>query len=438
MWEVFMQHRDFWLFRFGQLCSAFGDLCGFFGLSWWLLAVTGSVSAMSWVVGPGLAVRLLLRPLFGVWGDRISRKSLAFAGDLASGISWFAIFAYVVYGGQSLIVLSLLSCLSGASGALFSSGSEAMIPMLVPREEIPRALRKWESVSVVLRVVGGGLGGALVQWIGGPQTFLLNAGTFILGAVATQLIQSDTTPQRDDGAGRSRASAMTLSRLVDELRSGLHFATQAKVMFHTAIVLAVITFLVAPIDILLPKYILGLRGSSATLGLLVSVRGIGSLLGLALLSRFRRQLPGHILVLIGCATMGLCIFVLGVLPSISTLGVALFLVGVTATFVNLPLLTQIDLVLPETQRSRFHSWLSLIVGGSAPLGVMMAGAHETLWGELGVYAVLGSAVALTSLLIFVIPNFARFMSLTPNAARDFLKETYSLGETEAHAGVAAH
>jgi hypothetical protein len=103
-------------------------------------------------------------------------------------------------------------------------------------------------------------------------------------------------------------------------------------------------------------------------------------------------------------------------------------VGFSSILFNIPLMTQIDLVLPESQRSRFHSWMSLIAGASSPLGVMMAGGHEALWGEFGVFLALGGAACAASLLTLFVPNFGLFMGLTPAGARGFLKETYSLGD----------
>jgi DHA3 family macrolide efflux protein-like MFS transporter len=432
-----MRHKDFWLFRTGQLFSAFGDVCGFFGLSWWMLTTHGTVSAMSVVVGPALAVRLVLRPIFGVLGDRWSRKKLAVAGDLLSAAAWFAIFAYAWLGGTSLLFLSLLSCCSGAAGALFSAGSEAMIPMLVPREDLARAVRAWESTSVVLRIAGGGLGGLLVQAIGGPQTFLLNAITFMIAAFASAFIGANTC-----AAGESQtivsSSDTFLRQLLQDLRGGFQFAVAAKVMFHTTLIMALVAFFVSPIDILLPKYISHLQGSAATLGMLISVRGVGSILGLWALPHLRKWFSNSQMVTGGMAVLGGCVVMLGLLPALATLGVSIFIVGFASILVNIPLMTQIDLVLPENQRSRFHSWMTLISGGCAPLGVMLAGSHEALWGEFGVYVALGTATIAVSLLTSVVPNFCAFMGLTPISARVFLKETYSLGDCTKHAATVAN
>jgi len=74
--------RDFWLFRLGQAISVLGDSCGAIALSWWILDATGSAVVMSSVLAPAMVVRIVLTPLFGPLGDRVTRKKLIIVSDL--------------------------------------------------------------------------------------------------------------------------------------------------------------------------------------------------------------------------------------------------------------------------------------------------------------------------------------------------------------------
>src|SRR4026207_462574 len=78
---------DFWLYQTGQTISTVGDACGNIALTWWILDVTNSPAMISTILAPAMVVQMLLTPLLGPLGDRLSRKSLILKADLIRAVT---------------------------------------------------------------------------------------------------------------------------------------------------------------------------------------------------------------------------------------------------------------------------------------------------------------------------------------------------------------
>src|SRR5260221_14524834 len=306
--QVF-RHRPFLIFWVGACISNIGNWTENAAQSW---AVTTQT-----VVNPhqGLLVEvlqfadfcavLLLALLAGVTSDRVNRKIWlitlqATACALGAGL---AIAAFL--GRATPWVVIVFTFLEGIVWALNGPVFLSVVPSLVPRAELDRALALNSVQFNMARLCGPMLAAALIGAIGVTGAFAFNACTFLPLLFALLVaIPSTPAPSRPKNAS-----------IYEDIREGLKFVWTNHGTRRLTIMAVVFMFLAAPLQGLLPVFAQsGLKGGPTLFGLMLSAIGLGSILGALLLSCIPSYYPRHHIY-----TLVLCAFAaIGLLFSLST------------------------------------------------------------------------------------------------------------------------
>jgi MFS family permease len=406
--------RDFWMFRFGQLVSLLGDGCGMIALSWWVLDKTGSAARMSAVLAPAMAVRVLLLPLMGPLADRLPRKRLILIADMWRFACSLAIAVLVHLDRFNVGVLAALYALSAIGGALFAAASSAIVPQLVERDGLQKAMRQTHAVDSLARVVGGILGGVVVSFVGVFGAFLADAISYLASAVSCLAIAASTRPERAGGG-------MARSRWSHDLIEGFRLLYRIPVLFWLCIVAMFMNLALSPLAVILPVLAKQARHMPAWfLGGLESSIGLGAIVGALTVGWVLIRLRAHRLVFAALAMLGIGVAILPWVPNALLPMSVLFWIGVGGTWADVPIGTQISLTVPDSHRARVGAIMAFLCGGIAPLGVAAAGFLISAYGLTAAMACMGvSLLALTPLLLLV-PRFADFMNASPKEAENFL------------------
>src|SRR5438874_4561923 len=176
---VALRHRNFRLFWFGQLISLIGTWMQTIGQAWLVLQLTHSAWLLG-VVGALQFLPIMLLSLFGgVLADRLpKRKVLLFTQSFAmlqAVILWILVASGHIQVWEVLVLASLL----GLTNSFDMPTRQAFVVEMVGREDLPNAIALNSSVFNMARIVGPGLGGLIIAWLGVAPLFLLNAISFI-------------------------------------------------------------------------------------------------------------------------------------------------------------------------------------------------------------------------------------------------------------------
>src|SRR5579859_931230 len=189
---VALQHRNFRLFWFGQLISLIGTWMQTIGQVWLVLELTHSAWLLG-VVGALQFLPVMLLSLFGgVLADRLpKRKVLLFTQSsamLQATILWILVATGHVQIWEVLVLASLL----GLTNSIDMPTRQAFVAEMVGREDLPNAIALNSSLFNMARVLGPGLGGLIIAWLGVAPLFLLNAISFIPVIIGLFLIDNST------------------------------------------------------------------------------------------------------------------------------------------------------------------------------------------------------------------------------------------------------
>jgi predicted outer membrane lipoprotein len=267
-----LAERDYALLTGGSLISLLGDGFFFVALAWKVYEISNVPTALS-VVGLAWTLPLVIFVLLGgVFSDRYDRRLLMVGADVVRAGAIGLLGVLSVWGTLELWHVVALIAFVGLGDAFFNPASTAIVPDLLPDEQLPQANALQGLLRpLTVRLIGPALGGITVAGVGSGTAFLIDAASFLASAVAVLAISA--RPRR---AVTDHGVRQTLR----EVREGLRFVRATPWIWATLVsaMLSLLVF-VGPQEVLLPflvKNRLGLRADA--LGGIFAVGGIGAIL----------------------------------------------------------------------------------------------------------------------------------------------------------------
>src|SRR5256884_4892140 len=183
-----LRHRNFRLFWSGQLISLTGTWMQTIGQAWLVLELTHSAWLLG-VVGALQFLPVMLLALFGgVLADRLPKRTVLLFTQSSAMLLAFILWILVAAGGVHLWNVLLLASLLGLTNALDMPTRQAFVVEMVGREDLPNAVALNSSLFNMARILGPGLCGILIAWLGVGPPFLLNGLCFIAVIIGLSMI----------------------------------------------------------------------------------------------------------------------------------------------------------------------------------------------------------------------------------------------------------
>jgi DHA3 family tetracycline resistance protein-like MFS transporter len=267
-----LRRRDFALLSAGSIASLLGD--GFFhvALAWQVYTISNVPTALSIVFLAISIPNVLLVLVGGVFADRYDRRKLMVAADLVRAAALGGIAALSAAGVLELWHIAALVVFVGAGDAFFNPASTALLPDLVPDDDLPAA-NAFAGMyrPVMVRMIGPALAGLVVAALGPAPAFAVDAASFVVSAAAVWSIR--TRPARRENVDHS------LRATVAEVREGFRFTRSTPWIWATLLsaMFSLLVF-VGPVEVLVPFVIKNKLGlGPEELGLIFAAGGVGSL-----------------------------------------------------------------------------------------------------------------------------------------------------------------
>jgi MFS family permease len=366
----------------GQGISFVGDAVSMIALVVLVVQITGSASA----VGGALVARLLptlASPLAGVLADRLDRRAVLVASDLAR-----AVLVLGMVFARELVVLYVLVFLMGLARTLFNPTIRAAFPSVVGGGDLTRANALISGTFSVSETVGPALGGVLVATVGVKAAFVLDAATYLISAAFLSRIPL-LRPQREDGGD-----------FAQDLRAGFGYLAGARVPLAIVVgtFLTILTInTTIPAEVFLAKETF--EAGDAGYGLLVGLFGGGMILGSALIAALGDRVRLLPLYFLGVFTSALALAGTGLSPTfILALG-ALTVAGVANGIDNVTTDTILQKRVPDAFLGRVFSVRFMGFSVGEVLAYSVGGAIVDVYGVRFTYLLAGAATATAGLFV---------------------------------------
>jgi MFS family permease len=370
----------------GQGASFVGDAVSMVALVVLVVQITGSASA----VGGALVARLLptiASPLAGVLADRIDRRIVLVASDLAR-----AVLVLGLVFARDLATIYVLVFLMGLARTVFNPTVRAAFPRVVGGGDLTRANALISGTFSTSIMVGPALGGLLVASIGVDAAFLADAVTYLVSAILLSTVPLPH-PHREseEEAG-----------FVRELRSGFGYLVGTRVPL-AIVVGAFLTILTinatVPAEVFLAKETFG--AGDVGYGLLVSLWGGGMVLGSAMMAVLGNRINLVLLYFLSIFVGASALVGTGLAPAfILALG-ALTVEGAATGIDNVATDTILQKRVPEAFLGRVFSIRFLGYSAGEALAYPLGGLLVDTVGPRSTYILAGIATAAAGLLVLL-------------------------------------
>ncbi|HEV2528682.1 MAG TPA: MFS transporter [Thermomicrobiales bacterium] len=348
----------------------------------------GVLTATSWV--PYIVLGLIA----GIVVDRVSRRTLMLASDyVRAGLLLLVPILYLVdqLGMAWLITIAFGV---GSCGLLFQVAQAAILPGVVPRSDLADANGRLEASHATAQASGPALAGTLIGVIPAPLAVVVNAMTFVVSAVILRGLPRDMTSSETATRPSPKSAASfqhRLSTAASDVLEGLGFYRRVRVLGSTLLAslgLEVFGFVFLAVYLLFMSRDLGLSGLA--IGVILSLGGVGAVLGAIVSDHVRRRLGfGMTMVwsMAFCGLAGLMIPMAIVVPpvAIPLLAAAELLQYGSLAIFNIGARTLRQSLTPDHLLGRVSATARMaegiaIVGGSLLGGVLggLIGLGETL------------------------------------------------------------
>lgn len=345
----------------GQSISLVGTWMQSVAQSWLVLTLTGSGTALGFVVAMQTLPVLLLGPYGGVVADRIDKRRLMVALQSMMGVLALVLGVLTVTGEVRLWQVYVLALLLGLNNAFENPARQAFVLEMVGPSDLPNAVSLNSVIVNVARAVGPAIAGVVIATGGIGICFLLNAASFI--AVVYSLVSMDL--------GALQPSPPT-DRAPGQLRQGLAYVRRTIDLAIPLVMMAIIGTLAYEFQVVLPVVArVTFHGGAQAYGFMTAAMGVGALVGGLVVATRRRT--GLRPLVIGATGFGVVILAAAVAPTLPLELVALFGVGAgSISFLAVGNAT-LQLSAAPSMRGRVMALWAVAFLGSTPIGGPIAG-----------------------------------------------------------------
>jgi MFS family permease len=391
--------RDFTLVFASYGLSALGDYLALVTLTLKVQELTGSGWAVAALLLAGHLPLVLFAPVAGLIVDRFETvKLLGFTSFLQAGVMVGLAFA------DNLPTTLGLVFLLGLGVAVTQPGLLVLVPRVAGEDRTIQANALLEIARWGGAPFGALLGGTFTAALGARPTLLIDAGTFLVVAVAVLFLSVSRQPVRDDSGEIPKRQA----------RQGVAFIWGDPVLRLIVIVLGAMVAFAAMdnvAEVFFAKRVL--RAGSAGYGGLVAAWTFGIAAGAILTAKAVKASRVAPAILLGAMVGGAAVLVAAGFPMLP-LALAMFAVGGIANGVDLVAMRSlIHQRVPSQLQGRVFSAYYATVNLGQIVALTIGGALLELMGARGAMMVAGAGALAVGVL-----GFLRYLRL-PIAGEDW-------------------
>jgi MFS family permease len=390
-----LKHRRFFYLWLGQLISVAGTQMQIWAIFWHIRTLTDQPIAIG---GVGLA-RILPVIVFslvsGAVADSYNRRTIIFSTQSCAALLALILGLLTLSGHITLVYIYLLTALQAVVIAFDGPARAALIPNLVPKEDLANAFSLNSIAFDAGAVIGPAITGFVIATSGQASVYIINAVTYV--AVIIALILIGDIPQKIG----PRANGVSLGSIGE----GIRFIIGKPIIFSSMILDFIATFF-ASANTLMPFVANDvLHVSVVAYGWLSAAQSVGATLAAIIISQVHQLRKQGALFLGAVFIFGLATVAFGAATSFMVAWIALAVTGAADAVSTIIRNTVRQLQTPDEMRGRMTSVNQIFFQGGPQLGELEAGAVAQVFGTP--FAIISGGIGCIIGLGFIIFKWPR-------------------------------
>lgn len=361
---------------------------------------TGSDTAVALLILTFLVPAVLFSTLGGVLVERSNAKLIMLATNVVRAVGIVAfIFVAPTTASANVPLVYLINFGIATATAIFAPAELTSIPRIVDRRHLMAANSIFVLTINATFAIGFGFLGPLVLNVLGPiAVYVLVAVMFGAAALAILPLPAvrpeRVAPPATDAAGRA------VAELVDQLREGIAFVRQHRVIAWSLAYLGISSSLIGVLGAIGPGFAVDILGlSPENFFFIMGPAGLGAVVGILFLNSYGKGIPKRLVIDVGLVAMGITLVLLAfikpvaatfgaatapieevvpaIAPLVSLIAVVVVIAvfaGLEYAFVAIPSQTALQEELPSDVRGRIFGILNTLLSVASFLPVLAAPA----------------------------------------------------------------
>ena len=261
------------LFIVIQLISLFGTHLSDFALGLYLYEKSGSLYLYSYFSMFIILPEMLLSPIIGHYIDKFNKKQMILLGHAGAGLASISILLLLQNGYENIYGYLGLIILSSLFNALVFASFHVLIGDEVDKEYMNKAVSLIQLGFGVVMIISPSVGAYLLDNQGIEAVFYIDISTFCLAllVISSMSFFKNTKHKENEEL-----------HFIEGLKESYHYLKNDKLLWLSLILFGFLNFSMAQVTVLITPIVLSISTKS-TLGVVMSIAGVGMLLGSTLL-----------------------------------------------------------------------------------------------------------------------------------------------------------
>lgn len=311
-----LKNRNFFFLWLGQIISQMGDRLDQMALISFVYLRTqggaGSTIGIAKILSFTIIPVFLIGPIAGVYVDRWDRRRTLYACDFLRMALVLAIPLFLFYS-RNIVPIYMIIFVVFSIGRFFVPAKLAIVPDLVERKDLLMANSLINTTGMIASILGFGISGVLVEWLGAKSGFYLDSLSFLISGTLIFLITKRSLAQASIGKVSREIVEVIRKSVVQEIKEGVLYFVRIKEIRFTAGIIFVLWSALGSAYVVLIVFVQKTLGTvTRDLGLLAMFLGTGLFLGSLVYGKFGQRLS-HYKTIFSCLVFsGIMIIVFAV------------------------------------------------------------------------------------------------------------------------------
>ena len=364
--------------------------------SWLVYSLTHSALQLGLINAVRGIPMLFFGAVAGVLADRYGRKNLLIAAQSINFVLNILMATLIVSGHIQVWHIYVTGFFAGAVWSFQQPSGQALVSDLVEEKYVLNAVSLNSAGQNVSRIIGPTICGLLIQFFDVGLSYYFQAAMYAIATIWTAQIRipKSFTPAKI-------AAVLESQPFFISLRQGFNYILTHPIILALMVLALATNLLGAPYLSLMPIFAIDIfHGNAGTQGLLLTMGGVGAIVGALLIASIGRRQSNIKLLFGGSAAYGLCLILFSRSP---VLWMALIATFLSSCFFNQYLAqaqTIIQTTTPAGIRGRVLS-VYFMSNALMPLGSLLIGAMAAALGAPLAVTIMGAACFLVVAVIAI-------------------------------------
>lgn len=393
-------YADFRYLYTGKLMSLLCDRFFVITISWWLLHMNleNSNSLIGIIMGAAMVANILGGPFMGTYADRYDKKKcmiISLIVPMTLLILLLSLFSSVSQYPYTLIIFYFFMSITMP---LMMSASTSGLAMVVPKNELGKAVAMDGSIMFIGQAIGSTLAGALVMAVGVTGAIGMEVMFYLLAILLIWRIKtcfSNRLNQQDAQEVKRNMGA--------EMKEGLMYFRANTFVMSLVILFCLANFFMSPMMMALPIITTDvLHGTALDMSILEFCFAFGAIFVSFVFGSIKVDFSIKKVLPIVFLGSGVLLLLIAKSISFYLMTVCLFILGNGVGVVNAVVMGKMQEIVPDYLKGRVFSLVMMTSMAMIPIALILTGILSDLYGIMTVILINGIAMGLIGVISYLL------------------------------------